>query len=143
MSRYLLDTNIVSEVRKPRPHGGVLAWIERLREDQLYISAVTIGELQRGVERTRFQDKAKAVAIESWLDQLEKTYNVLPMDAVCFREWARLMEGKSDHLLEDAMIAATARVHTLKVATRNENDFALLRVDWVNPFKHRLQSEHK
>jgi len=136
VTRYLLDTNIVSEVRKPRPHGGVVAWIEELREDQLYISAVTIGELQRGIERTRSQDKPKALAIESWLDQLETTYNVLPMDAACFREWARLMEGKSDHLLEDAMIAATARVHALKVASRNENDFDLLRVDLVNPFKH-------
>jgi toxin FitB len=136
VTRYLLDTNIISEVRKPRPHGGVLAWIEGLREDQLYISAVTIGELQRGVERTRSQDKPKALAIESWLDQLETTYNALPMDAACFREWARLMEGKADHLLEDAMIAATARVHALKVATRNENDFDVLRVDLVNPFKH-------
>jgi len=69
------------------------------------------------------------------LDELESTYNVLPMDAACFREWARVMEGKADHLLEDAMIAATARVHALKVATRNENDFALFRVDLVNPFK--------
>jgi hypothetical protein len=136
VTRYLLDTNIISEVRKPKPHGGVLAWIEGLREDQLYISAVTIGELQRGVERIRFQDRPKALAIEAWLDQLETTYNVLPMDAACFREWARLMEGKSDHLLENAMIAATARVHALKVATRNENDFDHLRVDLVNPFKH-------
>jgi len=136
VTRYLLDTNIISEVRKLKPHGGVLAWIEGLREDQLYISAVTIGELQRGVERIRFQDNPKALAIEAWLDQLETTYNVLPMDAACFREWARFMEGKSDHLLEDAMIAATARVHVLKVATRNENDFDHFRVDLVNPFKH-------
>jgi toxin FitB len=133
--RYLLDTNIISEVRKPRPHGGVLAWIEGLREDQLYISAVTIGELQRGVERARSKDKAKALAIESWLDQLENTSKVIPMNGTCFREWARLMEGKSDHLLEDAMIAATARVHALKVATRNEGDFDLFQVDVVNPFK--------
>ena len=137
MNRYLLDTNIISEVRKPKPHGGMLAWIEGLREDQLYISAVTIGELQRGVERIRSQDKPKALGIESWLDRLERTSNVLPMDAACFREWARLMEGKSEHLLEDAMIAATARVHGLKVATRNENDFQLFRVDLVNPFRHR------
>jgi predicted nucleic acid-binding protein len=133
----LLDTNIVSEVRKPKPHGGVLAWIEGLREDQLYISAVTIGELQRGIERTRSQDKPKALAIESWLDQLETTYNILPMDTACFREWARLMQGKSDHLLEDAMIAATARVHALQVATRNENDFVGFHVGLVNPFKHQ------
>ena len=137
MTRYLLDTNVVSEVRKPKPHGGVLAWIEGLREDQLYISAVTIGELQRGVERIRSQDKPKAHAIEWWLDQLGTTYNVLPMDAACFREWARLMERKSDHLLEDGMIAATARVHGLKVATRNEKDFDIFGVDLVNPFKHR------
>lgn len=135
MIRYLLDTNIISEVRKPRPHGGVLAWIEGLRDDQLYISAVTIGELQRGVERARSKDKAKALAIESWLDQLENTSKVIPMNGTCFREWARLMEGKSDHLLEDAMIAATARVHALKVATRNEGDFDLFQVDVVNPFK--------
>jgi len=133
--RYLLDTNIISEARKPEPHGGVLAWIEGLREDQLYISTVTIGELQRGVERVRSKDKTKALAIESWLDQLEITSNVIPMNATCFRECTRLMEGKSDYLLEDAMIAATARVHALKVATRNEGDFDLFQVDVVNPFK--------
>lgn len=136
MTRYLLDTNIISEVRKPKPHGAVLAWIEDLREDQIYISAVTIGELQRGVERVRSHDKQKAMAIESWLDQLGGTFNILPMDATCFREWARIMEGKAEHLLEDAMIAATARMHALTVATRNENDFELLGVNLVNPFKH-------
>ncbi len=137
MTRFLLDTNVVSELRKPKPHGGVLAWIAGLREHQVYISAVTVGELQRGIEQTRKQDTAKALEIESWLDQLEASYNVLPMDASCFREWARLMEGKSEHLLEDAMIAATARVHGLKVATRNESDFVALGAEFVNPFKTR------
>ncbi len=137
MTRFLLDTNVVSELRKPKPHGGVLAWIAGLREDQVYISAVTVGELQRGIEQTRKQDTAKALEIESWLDQLEASYNVLPMDASCFREWARLMEGKAEHLLEDAMIAATARVHGLKVATRNESDFVALGAEFVNPFKTR------
>ena len=137
MTRFLLDTNVVSELRKPKPQGGVLAWIAGLREDQVYISAVTVGELQRGIEQTRKQDTAKALAIESWLDQLEASYNVLPMDASCFREWARLMEGKAEHLLEDAMIAATARVHGLKVATRNESDFVALGAEFINPFKTR------
>lgn len=135
MTRFLLDTNVVSELRKPKPHGGVLAWIGGLRDDQVYISAVTVGELQRGVEQTRKQDTTKALEIESWVDQLEVSYNVLPMDARCFREWARLMEGKPEHLLEDAMIAAIARVYGLKVATRNESDFALLRAEFLNPFK--------
>ena len=90
--------------------------------------------MQRGIERARKQDKTKALEIESWVDQLQSTHNVLPMDAACFRKAARLMEGKSKHLLEDAMIAAIARVHGLKVATRNTADFAHLGVDILNPF---------
>jgi predicted nucleic acid-binding protein len=135
VTRYLLDTNVVSELRKPKPHGGVIEWINGLRDDQLYLSAVTMGELQAGIERTRGQNAAKAREIEAWADQLEESYHVLPMDTRCFREWARLMEGKPDHLLEDVMIAATARVHSLKVATRNERNFELLDVEIVNPFR--------
>lgn len=88
MSKFLLDTNVVSELRKPKPHAGVLAWINSLRDDQLYLSATTMGELQEGVERTRRQDAVKAREIESWVDQLEGSYQVLPMDSKCFREWA-------------------------------------------------------
>ena len=135
MTRYLLDTNVVSELRKPKPHGGVVSWIGGFRGDHPSFSSITLGELQRGIERARRQDAAKARDIERWVDQLEASSNVLPMDARCFREWARLMEGKSAQLLEDAMIAATARVQGFKVATRNENDFALLDVDTVNPFR--------
>ncbi len=135
MTKYLMDTNVVSELRKLKPHGAVTAWISALRDDQLYISAVTIGELQRGIERTRRQDPGKARESEIWLDRLEISQNVLAMDQLCFREWARLMEGKSDHRLEDAMIAATARVHDLTVASRNEKDFTRLGVDLVNPFR--------
>ena len=134
MNRYLLDTNVVSELRKPKPHGGVITWITRLRDDQLYLSAVTMGELQAGIERTRRQNAAKAREIEAWVGQLEETYQVLPMDARCFREWARLMEGRPDHLLEDIMIAATARVHGLKLVTRNERDFESLGIGIINPF---------
>lgn len=136
MIRYLLDTNVVSEIRKTKPHGAVVAWMQGLREDQIFISAVSIGEIQRGIERTRKQDTSKARDIENWLDQIEASRTLLPMDALCFREWARLMDGKSPHLLEDAMIAATARVHRLKIATRNTPDFALLHVDLFNPFNN-------
>jgi toxin FitB len=134
MNRFLLDTNVVSELRKPRPHGAVVAWISHLEENQIYLSAVTIGELQAGVERVRRQDKKKAAEIESWLDQVAESYQVLPMDTATFREWARLMHGKPDDLLEDVMIAATARVHQLIVATRNERDFAALQTPVHNPF---------
>lgn len=134
MKRFLLDTNVVSELRKPKPHGAVVAWLQRLRDDQLFLSAVTLGELQAGIERVRPQDARKAQEIESWVDQLAASIQVLPMDALCFREWARLMNGKSDTLLEDAMIAATARIHGLTVATRNERDFEALDVSLLNPF---------
>ena len=120
MTRYLLDTNVISELRKPKPHGAVVRWLSGLREDQIFLSVVTLGELQRGIERTRRQDGVKAQQIEQWVDQLEESVNVIAMDSRCFREWARLMEGKPGQLLEDGMIAATARVHSLTVATRNE-----------------------
>jgi toxin FitB len=113
----------------------VLSWIKGLLEDQIYLSAVTIGELQTGVELTRRQNSAKAAEIELWVDQLAESFQVLPMDARCFREWARLMEGKTERLLEDVMIAATARIHHLTVATRNERDFKPLGVPVMDPFK--------
>lgn len=135
MNKYLLDTNVISELRKPRPHGAVVAWLSDQEDEQLFLSAVTMGELQAGIERARRQDPAKAAEIENWLDQLAGSYQILPMDTACFREWGRLMDQKPDHLLEDAMIAATARVHRLTVATRNEQDFRQLDVRILNPFK--------
>ena len=135
MKKYLLDTNVVSELRRPKPHGGVLSWLKELRDEQLFLSVVTFGELQRGIERIRAQNRTKAEEIESWVERLTGTSQILPMDAICFREWARLMEGKQEHLLEDAMIAATARIHGLVVATRNDKDFAQLNVPVENPFR--------
>jgi predicted nucleic acid-binding protein len=134
MRRFLLDTNVVSELRKPKPHGAVVAWLNHSRDEQLFLSAVTLGELQAGIERTRAHDEKKALEIESWVNQLADSIQILPMDAQCFREWARLMNGKSDTLVEDAMIAATARVHGLTVATRKERDFTPFGVDVLNPF---------
>lgn len=131
---YLLDTNIVSELRKPKPHGGVLAWLESVDDTKLYLSAVTLGEIQAGVEMTREQDAAKAVEIEAWLELVASSYNVLPMDAAVFRRWARLMHRTSNTLYEDAMIAATADVHGLTVVTRNVADFKSFGVALLNPF---------
>jgi len=114
---------------------GHPAWMDTLRPEQIFLSAVTIGELQAGAELTRKNDPAKAVEIESWLTVTEGTFPVIPMDSACFREWARLKAGKSPELIEDAMIAATARVHGLDVATRNERDFGELQVGAFNPFR--------
>ncbi len=136
MTGYLLDTNVISEVRLRRPHGALLAWIGAQQEQQLFLSAVSLGELQAGVEATRRQDSAKANEIEVWIEQLAASYQVLPMDTACFREWARLMDRRPDRLSEDAMIAATARVNGLVVATRNERDFTHFGVRILNPFKN-------
>jgi len=131
---YLIDTNVVSELRRPRPHPQVVAWLRGISDRDLYLSAVTVGELQAGVEITRRQDKAKAAEIEAWVDQVAGAWNVLPMDARTFRYWARLMHGKRDNLIEDAMIAATAQIHGLIVVTRNVRDFEALGVPTLDPF---------
>ncbi len=135
MTRYLLDTNVVSELRKRVPHGAVVAWLETLRVEQILVSAATMGELQTGVELTRLQNPEKAREIESWWTSVEMSFAFVPMDAACFKEWSRLMAGKQDALRDDAMIAATARIHGLTVATRNEKDFKHLGVEVINPFK--------
>ena len=135
MNGYLLDTNVISELRKKKPHGAVVAWLSTLQENQIYLSAVTLGELQAGIELVRPQDPEKARELEAWADSLDVTIPVLPMDTICFRELARIMPHKSIQLIQDAMIAATARVHNLTIATRDEADFKQFAVTIVNPFK--------
>jgi len=131
---YLLDTNVISELRRPKPHGAVVAWLGGVADTDLRLAALTIGEIQAGIEITREQDAAKATEIEAWLEQVAATYNVLAMDAPAFRCWASLMHRRADHLIEDAMIAAIAVVHNLTVVTRNVRDFAQLGVPTLNPF---------
>jgi predicted nucleic acid-binding protein len=133
-SMYLLDTNVVSELRKPKPHGAVVQWIQDAAEADLHISAVTIGEIQAGIEVTREQDEAKASELEQWLDQVATSFNVVPMDAAAFRVWARLMHRSSHTLYEDAMIAAIALVHSYTLVTRNVVDFKQFRIPVLNPF---------
>ena len=94
-----------------------------------------MGEIQAGVELTRRQDPRKAQEIEEWMASVETSFAFVPMDHSCFREWARLIFRRPTALRQDAMIAATARVHNLIVATRDEKDFRHLGVEIVNPFK--------
>jgi hypothetical protein len=131
---YLLDTNIISETRKPRPHPAVLAWIRSVHESDLFLAAVTLGELQKGVELTRRQNPQKASEIGEWVARLSSIYEILPADETVFKEWARMLKGRAEPKWEDGLIAATARVHRLIVVTRNVKDFALFDVEVFNPF---------
>ena len=135
---YLLDTNVVSELRRPRPHPSVIEWIRAVPAEQLQLCAVTIGEIQAGIEITREQDPVRAEELEAWLDdRVLDGFDVLALDAPAFREWARLMHRQSDTLIQDAMIAAVAVVHGLTVVTRNVRDFEQLRVPVLDPFAER------
>jgi toxin FitB len=131
---YLLDTNIISELRKVRPHGAVVEWLEPIDNRDLYLSAMVVGEVQAGIELTRRQDPVKASEIEMWLSQVGATFQILSSDGEICREWARLMHRRSKALSEDALIAATAKVHGLTLATRNVRDFQGWDLEIVNPF---------
>ena len=133
---FLLDTNVVSELRHARPHPSVERWIESIPAENLYLSPMTVGEIQAGIEITRVQDTAKADEIEAWLDSLLDGFNVILPDSDTFRVWAKLMHRQSDTLTMDALIAATAIVNSLTVVTRNVRDFQQLGVPVLNPFDH-------
>lgn len=133
---YLLDTNVISELRKAKPQGAVVAWFEAVHPTEIAIPAVAIGEIQDGAEITRNQDSVKSAQIGAWLDYLLANFSVVPMDGPMFRQWARLMAGKPDHLSGDAMIAATAHVLRLVVATRNVKHFEPFHVEVFNPFAY-------
>jgi predicted nucleic acid-binding protein len=101
----------------------------------LFVSAATVGEIQQGVELARITNPEKAAEIETWLNELVSVSRVLSADEHVFREWARLMDRRSKDLIMHALIAATAQVHGLTVATRNIRDFETLGIATVNPFE--------
>jgi len=137
VTKFVLDTNVLSEIRRSRPHKAVSDWIASLSNEDMFVPAAVIGEIQRGIELTRRADQEKASEIELWLEDVIVTFNVIAMDADVFREWARLLHGKSKAIYEDAMIAATARVLGLTVATRNAADFRAFSVPIFNPFEFK------
>jgi predicted nucleic acid-binding protein len=132
---WLLDTNVVSEVRKPRPHPAVLAWLSARPASSMRLAAVTFGELQREVELTRKPNPEKAEAIGAWVDHLTGQFEVIPADVAVYRLWAKLTTGRSPHLAADGLVAATAQVHGLTVVSRNVRDFEAFGMTVVNPFE--------
>lgn len=131
---FVLDTNIVSELRRRKPHGAVVAWVERVPSLQLFIAAVTIGEIQAGIEATRESNPDKAREIERWLEEQLPVDNIIAADSAIFRTWARLMHRASDDHMIDALIAATALERGATIATRNVRDFEQFGVETFNPF---------
>jgi len=135
--KFLLDTNIVSELRKLKPHGAVLAWFEAHPQASYAIPAIALFELQEGAEMTRHQNPQKAAELDIWIDDVTRRWPILSLDAPSAREAARYLHKKSPHLIEDGMIAAIARVHGLTVATRNTKDFEQFNVKTINPFSYQ------
>ena len=132
---YLLDTNIVSETRKPRPHVAVMKWLDSVPKEQLNVSAVTIGEIQSGIEKTRRSDPGRATELEIWLNAVIKRETILPLTTEIMRRWGALKYRHQENKFSDIMLTATAMVHDLTIATRNIRDFEGFEVKLVNPFK--------
>lgn len=111
-----------------------MAWLNNVSSSDVHISAVTIGELQAGIEITRERDADKADELESWLALVAESFTVLSIDGRAYRRWAQLMHRRSRDISEDAMIAAVADVNEMIVVTRNVRDFAPFGVRTLNPF---------
>ena len=139
MRGWLLDTNVVSELRKPRPDRHVKAWSEAQASDRLFLSTVTLAEIRYGIERQA--DPAFRDALDRWLDHELRPWfhgRILPVDEDVILEWRRLVAGGRERKVTfsqpDLFIAATARVHSLTLCTRNEQDFRHTDVRLFNPW---------
>ena len=134
---FLIDTNIISEVRKgDRGNPAVAAWWNGVAEDDLWLSPLVLGEIRKGVELARRRDPGKAEALEAWLADLMSGFGdrVLPVDAAVAEQWGK-MNALRPIPVVDALLAATAKVNGLTLVTRNVADVAGLDVDVLNPFE--------
>jgi len=133
---YLLDTVVLSELRKPRRHPNLVSWLEDVRPTDLYLSVVTIGEVEKGIAKQHRRDPAFAQRLADWLDEILRHYasRILSVDLSVARRWGRLADAHG-HDGPDLLIAATAIEHGLAVVTRNVRHFASTGVLLVNPFR--------
>jgi predicted nucleic acid-binding protein len=136
MVRYLVDTNVISELRKrERCNRHVARWFEQCPTEDIFISAVTVGEIRKGVELIRLRDSASAAALDGWLHRLLSDHRdrIVPVDETIAEEWGRL--NAPDPLpVIDSLLAATAKVRGMTFVTRNVRDIETTGVDWFNPF---------
>ena len=139
MSGFLLDTNVISELVKPKPEPRVTTWIDSIDEDLLYLSVLTLGEIRRGIASLR--DAQRRVILEAWLDSdliFRFAERILPIDGAVADRWGRLAadaaSAKSPLPVIDGLLAATALDHNLTYVTRNTKDVAVTRVSVFNPW---------
>ena len=133
---FLIDTNIISEVGKGDDGDpGVSAWWNSVSEDDLWLSALVLGEIRKGLALVRDRDEFKAEALEKWLAEVISSFGdrVIPIDTAIAEEWGRMTASRSVSVI-DTLLAATAKVHGLTFVTRNVADVAELNVDVLNPF---------
>jgi predicted nucleic acid-binding protein len=133
---YLLDTNVISELRKgERADANVAAWFAGIAEEEIFLSVLTIGEIRRGIENVRRRDPDSAAALDRWLSLLSEAHGdrVVPIDRAIAEEWGR--RNVPDPLpIVDGLLAATARVFGLTLVTRNIADVASTEVELLDPF---------
>jgi predicted nucleic acid-binding protein len=134
---FLIDTNVISEVRKgTRCDPNVAAWYSSIKDTDLYLSALILGEIRKGIELARPRDPAKAEALQGWLDAVVEAFadRVIPVDRFVSDAWGRMSATRPIPAI-DGLLAATAKVHDLTLVTRNDADVAGLGVRVLNPFK--------
>lgn len=136
---FLLDTNIVSEIRKGvRAEPKVMQWLSEVADDSLFLSVLVLGELRQGVERVRARDAPSAERLDRWLRRLAEDYvgRILPVDDAVAQLWGRLNVPDPIPTV-DGLLAATALVHDLTLVTRNVRDVSRTGVRVLNPFSRR------
>lgn len=134
---YLLDTNVLSELRKgSRCNTHVAVWFAPVPDDEMYLSVLVIGEIRRGIERLRSRDPQAAASLEGWLRQVITGHRgrILAVDHMVAEEWGRLTAVRPLSTV-DSLLAATATVHGLTLVTRNVTDIAATGVAYLNPFE--------
>jgi predicted nucleic acid-binding protein len=133
---FLLDTNVVSERRRPRPNANVTAWLNSAPSGSLFLSVLVIGELRRGIDLLHRRDRQQAMLLEGWFHALVSEYadRVLPVTAEIAEEWGRL--NVPDRLpAVDGLMAATARIHRMTFVTRDTSRLAQFDIALLNPFE--------